>query len=83
MNENTHIDYCLWFTNYNLPYCSSNTALFAFTEICQPKPGQIVVITGAAGAVGSHVAQIAKHKGNPIFFGTIKNKLWLNINIFS
>lgn len=40
-----------------------NTALFAFTEICQPKPGQIVVITGAAGAVGSHVAQIAKHKG--------------------
>lgn len=41
----------------------SNTALIAFEEICQPKPGQIVVITGAAGAVGSHVAQIAKHKG--------------------
>lgn len=40
-----------------------NTALFGFLEICDPKPGNIVIISGAAGAVGSHVAQIAKHKG--------------------
>lgn len=77
MKENTHTHTHTPVTVYDsliiICYCSSNTALFAFTEICQPKPGQIVVITGAAGAVGSHVAQIAKHKGNLIFFGTIKN----------
>lgn len=32
-------------------------------EICQPKSGETVVITGAAGAVGSHVGQIAKSIG--------------------
>lgn len=31
-------------------------------EICQPKEGETVVVTGAAGAVGSHVGQIAKLK---------------------
>lgn len=40
-----------------------NTARFGFLEICQPKEGEIVVITGAAGAVGSIVGQIAKIKG--------------------
>jgi prostaglandin reductase 1 len=29
-------------------------------EICKPKTGDVVVISGAAGAVGSHVGQIAK-----------------------
>lgn len=37
------------------------TAYFGFLEICKPKPGETVVISGAAGAVGSHVGQIAKH----------------------
>lgn len=32
-------------------------------EICKPKPGQTVVVSGASGAVGSHVGQIAKIKG--------------------
>lgn len=40
-----------------------NTAYFGFTEICQPKPGEIVVVSGAAGAVGNMVGQIAKIKG--------------------
>ncbi|XP_065215135.1 prostaglandin reductase 1-like isoform X2 [Planococcus citri] len=40
-----------------------NTALFGFLEVCKPQPGEIVVVSGAAGAVGSHVAQIAKHIG--------------------
>lgn len=40
-----------------------NTAYFGFLEICQPKAGETVVVTTAAGAVGSHVAQIAKIKG--------------------
>ncbi|XP_050305338.1 prostaglandin reductase 1-like [Anthonomus grandis grandis] len=39
-----------------------NTAYFGFLELCQPKPGNTVVITGAAGAVGTHVGQIAKLK---------------------
>lgn len=32
-------------------------------EICTPQAGETVVVTGAAGAVGSHVGQIAKIKG--------------------
>ncbi|CAK1551191.1 unnamed protein product [Leptosia nina] len=40
-----------------------NTAYFGLNEICQPKAGETVVITGAAGAVGSHVGQIAKILG--------------------
>jgi NADPH:quinone reductase len=39
------------------------TAYFGFLDICQPKPGETVVISGAAGAVGSLVGQIAKIKG--------------------
>lgn len=40
-----------------------NTAYFGFLDICQPKAGEVVVVTGAAGAVGSIVGQIAKFKG--------------------
>ncbi|CAH1154447.1 unnamed protein product, partial [Phaedon cochleariae] len=40
-----------------------NTAYFGFTELCQPKPDETVIVTGAAGAVGSLVGQIAKIKG--------------------
>ena len=39
------------------------TAYFGFLEICHPKPGETVLISGAAGAVGSLVGQIAKIKG--------------------
>lgn len=39
------------------------TAYFGFLEICKPKEGETVVVSGAAGAVGSHVGQIAKIKG--------------------
>ncbi|KAK9688571.1 N-terminal domain of oxidoreductase [Popillia japonica] len=39
------------------------TAYFGFLDICKPKPGETVVVSGAAGAVGSHVGQIAKIKG--------------------
>ena len=42
---------------------TGNTAYFGFLEICQPKSGETVVITGAAGAVGILVGQIAKLKG--------------------
>jgi hypothetical protein len=39
------------------------TAYFGFLDLCQPKPGETVVVSGAAGAVGSLVGQIAKIKG--------------------
>jgi leukotriene B4 12-hydroxydehydrogenase/15-oxo-prostaglandin 13-reductase len=39
------------------------TAYFGFLELCQPKAGETVVVSGAAGAVGSLVGQIAKIKG--------------------
>lgn len=32
-------------------------------EICKPKAGETLVVSGAAGAVGSHVGQIGKIKG--------------------
>jgi NADPH-dependent curcumin reductase CurA len=39
------------------------TAYFGLLEIGQPKPGDTVVVSGAAGAVGLLVGQIAKIKG--------------------
>ena len=39
------------------------TAYFGLTEIGKPKPGETVVVSAAAGAVGSIVGQIAKLKG--------------------
>ncbi|MDZ3830888.1 MAG: NADP-dependent oxidoreductase [Sphingopyxis sp.] len=39
------------------------TAYFGYIEVCEPKPGDVVLVTGAAGAVGSLVGQIAKIKG--------------------
>ncbi len=39
------------------------TAYFGLLEIGQPREGETVVVSGAAGAVGAAVAQIAKLKG--------------------
>jgi len=39
------------------------TAYFGFLEICQPKAGETVLVSAAAGAVGTIVGQIAKIKG--------------------
>jgi len=39
------------------------TAYCGFTDICKPKEGETVVITAAAGAVGSTVGQIGKLLG--------------------
>lgn len=56
-----------------------NTAYFGFLEICDPKPGDVVVVTGAAGAVGSIVGQIAKIKGAKVigFAGSDDKCKWL------
>jgi NADPH-dependent curcumin reductase CurA len=39
------------------------TAYFGFFEVCEPKPGETVLVSGAAGAVGSLVGQLAKIHG--------------------
>lgn len=39
------------------------TAYFGLLDICQPKAGETVVVSGAAGAVGMVVGQLAKIKG--------------------
>jgi NADPH:quinone reductase len=38
------------------------TAYFGLLEICRPQPGETVLISGASGAVGSVVGQIARIK---------------------
>ncbi len=39
------------------------TAYFCLLDLCEPKPGETVVISGAAGAVGSAAGPIARIKG--------------------
>jgi NADPH:quinone reductase len=39
------------------------TAYFAMLEVCDPKPGEAVVVSGAGGAVGSLAGQLAKIRG--------------------
>jgi hypothetical protein len=39
------------------------TAYFGYLEVCKPQDGDVVLVSGAAGAVGSLVGQIAKIKG--------------------
>lgn len=39
------------------------TAYFGLLDVGQPKPGETVVVSGAAGAVGQTVGQVAKLKG--------------------
>jgi hypothetical protein len=39
------------------------TAYFGYLEVCRPNAGDVVLVTGAAGAVGSLVGQIARIKG--------------------
>lgn len=56
-----------------------NTAYFGFLNICKPKEGETVAVSGAAGAVGTLVGQIAKLKGcRVVGFAGSKDKCdWL------
>ncbi|XP_064606425.1 prostaglandin reductase 1-like [Liolophura sinensis] len=55
------------------------TAYFGLLEICHPKEGEVVLVNGAGGAVGSLVGQIAKLKGCKViaFAGTEEKCRWL------
>ncbi|MEM9558631.1 MAG: NADP-dependent oxidoreductase [Acidobacteriota bacterium] len=55
------------------------TAYFGLLDIGQPKEGETVVVSGAAGAVGSVVGQIAKLKGCRVvgIAGTPEKCAWL------
>jgi prostaglandin reductase 1 len=56
-----------------------NTAYFGLLEIWKPKAGETVVVSGAAGAVGSLVGQIAQIKGCKVigYAGTDQKCDWL------
>jgi len=55
------------------------TAYFGLLEVGDPSPGETVVVSGAAGAVGSVVGQIAKVNGCRVvgFAGTDEKTTWL------
>ncbi|MFD1640524.1 NADP-dependent oxidoreductase [Halohasta litorea] len=55
------------------------TAYFGLLEVGEPKPGDTVVVSGAAGAVGSVVGQIAKLNGCRVvgFAGSDEKTDWL------
>lgn len=49
-----------WLNTLGMP---GMTAFFGLREVGQPKPGETVVVSGAAGAVGMTVGQVAKKMG--------------------
>lgn len=55
------------------------TAYFGLLDICDPKPGETVVVNAAAGAVGSLVGQIAKIKDTRVvgIAGTDNKCKWI------
>jgi len=55
------------------------TAYFGLLDVAEPRPGDTVVVSGAAGAVGSTVGQIAALNGCRVvgFAGTDEKTTWL------
>ncbi|KAJ8922460.1 hypothetical protein NQ315_004407 [Exocentrus adspersus] len=58
---------------------TGNTAYFGVLEICQPKKGDVVLVSAAAGGVGSVAGQIFKIKGCTVIglVGTEEKGKWL------
>jgi NADPH-dependent curcumin reductase CurA len=59
------------------------TAYFGLLDVGDPKPGDTVVVSGAAGAVGSVVGQIAKLNGCRVvgFAGSDEKTRWLTTDL--
>jgi NADPH-dependent curcumin reductase CurA len=58
--DTTHIPLSAYLGAVGMP---GVTAWYGLMQICQPKPGETVVVSAASGAVGSAVGQLAKEKG--------------------
>ncbi len=58
--DTTHIPLSAYLGAVGMP---GVTAWYGLMQICQPKPGETVVVSAASGAVGSVVGQLAKAKG--------------------
>jgi NADPH-dependent curcumin reductase CurA len=58
--DTTHIPLSAYLGAVGMP---GVTAWYGLMQICQPKPGETVVVSAASGAVGSAVGQLAKVKG--------------------
>ena len=50
-------------TTMHIMGASGATAYIGFYDLAKPKPGDIVLVSAAAGTVGSIVCQLAKHSG--------------------
>ena len=70
----------LFFLNYEyIDQIFRYSAYFGLFDLCAPKSGEVVVVTGAGGAVGSLVGQLAKIKGCTVigFAGDDEKIQWL------
>ena len=59
-NLGSHLGLTTWLNVLGMP---GMTGFFGLMEVGLPKPGETVVVSGAAGAVGQTVGQVAKIKG--------------------
>ena len=58
--DTTHVPLSAYLGAVGMP---GVTAWYGLMKICQPKPGQTVLVSAASGAVGSVVGQLAKTRG--------------------
>ena len=58
--DTTHIPLSAYLGAVGMP---GVTAWYGLMQICQPKPGETIVVSAASGAVGSAVGQLAKVRG--------------------
>jgi NADPH-dependent curcumin reductase CurA len=58
--DTTHVPLSAYLGPVGMP---GVTAWYGLVKICEPKPGQTIVVSAASGAVGSVVGQLAKARG--------------------
>ncbi|HET7774353.1 MAG TPA: NADP-dependent oxidoreductase [Burkholderiaceae bacterium] len=58
--DTTHIPLSAYLGAVGMP---GVTGWYGLTQICEPKPGETVVVSAASGAVGGAVGQLAKARG--------------------